>query len=104
DVGGELRVRLLADRAGVEDEHVGVVARVRLPQPELLEHALDPLRVVSVHLAAEGRDEVAAHVRDGSGLFLPFAGSAALPRCTPTLRRSSGLPRKVNTPREMRSI
>ena len=61
EVRGKLRVRLLADRARVEDEHVGVVARGRLPQPELLEHALDPLRVVSVHLAAEAGDVVAPH-------------------------------------------
>ena len=59
-VRGQLRVRLLADRAGVEDEHVGVLLRGRLAQPERLEHALDPLGVVGVHLAAEGRDVVAA--------------------------------------------
>ena len=33
----------------------------RLAEPELLEHALDPLGVVGVHLAAERRDVVAAH-------------------------------------------
>src|SRR4029453_5157703 len=60
-VRGELRVRLLPDRAGVEDEDVGLLLRGRLPQPELLEHALDPLAVVSVHLAAERRDVVPPH-------------------------------------------
>ncbi len=61
EIRRELRVRLLADRAGVEDDDVGLGRRRRLPQSELLEHALDPLGVVSVHLAAEGRDVVAAH-------------------------------------------
>ena len=61
EVRGELRVGLLADRAGVEDDDVGVVGARRLAEPELLEQALDPLRVVSVHLAAEGGDVVAPH-------------------------------------------
>jgi hypothetical protein len=56
----EPRVRLLADRARVEDEDVGVVRLDGLAQAELLEHALDPLRVVGVHLAAERGDVVAA--------------------------------------------
>src|SRR4051812_12860983 len=58
-MGGEARVGLLADRARVEHDHVGLVLRRRLAQAELLEQALDPLGVVSVHLAAEGRDVVA---------------------------------------------
>ena len=37
----------------------------RLAEPELLEQALDPLRVVGVHLAAEGGDVVAAHGSEG---------------------------------------
>ena len=61
EVRRELLVGFLADRAGVEHEDVGVVLRGRLAQSELLEHALDPLAVVSVHLAAEGRDVVPAH-------------------------------------------
>ena len=60
-VRGEALIRLLPDRAGVEDEHVGLVLGVGLPQSELLEHALDALGVVRVHLAAEGRDVVALH-------------------------------------------
>ncbi len=63
EVRGELRVRLLADRARVEDDDVGVVGGRRLPESELLEHALDPLGVVGVHLAAERRDVVAPHGR-----------------------------------------
>jgi len=35
--------------------------RSRLSQPELFEHALDPLRIMGVHLAAERGDVVAAH-------------------------------------------
>ena len=54
-VRDEALVRLLADRAGVEDEEVGVVGVRRLAQPEGLQQALDALRVVHVHLAAEGR-------------------------------------------------
>ena len=61
EVRGEPLVGLLADRAGVEDEHVGLVLRTASPSPRLLEHALDPLGVVSVHLAAEGGDVVALH-------------------------------------------
>ena len=61
EVGRELGVGLLADRAGVEDEDVGVRLRWRLAEPERFEHALDPLGVVSVHLAAERRDVVPAH-------------------------------------------
>src|SRR5207237_397566 len=61
EVRGELRVGLLADRAGVEDDDVRLGGSRRFAEPELLEHALDPLRVVSVHLAAERRDVVATH-------------------------------------------
>ena len=65
EVRGELRVGLLADRAGVEDDDVGLGGGRRLAEAELLEQALDPLRVVSVHLAAEGGDVVAAHGAEG---------------------------------------
>jgi hypothetical protein len=61
EVGRELRVRLLADRARVEDDDVRVLWRRRLAEAERFEHALDALRVVSVHLAAEGGDVVTAH-------------------------------------------
>src|SRR4029077_4150720 len=44
EIGGELRVRLLADRARVEDDDVRVLRGHRLAEPEVLEHALDPLR------------------------------------------------------------
>ena len=59
EVRGELRVRLLPDRAGVEDDDVGLGGGGRLPEAELLEHALDALRVVRIHLAAERGDEIA---------------------------------------------
>ena len=55
------RVRLLADGARVEDEHVGVVGRRRLTEAERLEHALDALGVVRVHLTAERGDVVTPH-------------------------------------------
>ena len=56
-------VGLLADRAGVEEDQVGVVARGRLAVAERLEHALHPLRVVLVHLAPEGGEVVGLHAR-----------------------------------------
>ena len=61
EVGGELLVGLLPDRARVEHEHVGLVLRRGLPQAELLEHALDPLGVVRVHLTPERCDVVPLH-------------------------------------------
>src|SRR5579883_781852 len=98
EVGGEPRVGLLADRARVEDDDVRLLGPRRLAEPELLEQALDPLRVVGVHLAAEGRDPVAAHAAQGSrgsrrapprrapparGCAVSDAGRAALFRAPP---------------------
>ena len=54
-------IRLLADRARVEHDDVGTVLRGRLAEPKRLEHPLDPLGIVSVHLAAERGDVVAPH-------------------------------------------
>src|SRR5437764_8212642 len=54
-------VRLFPDRAGVEDDHVRLLLLGRLTESELLEHALDPLGIVGLHLATEGRDVVATH-------------------------------------------
>ena len=79
----ELLVRLLANRAGVEDEDVCLVLRGRLAESELLEHALDPLAVVSVHLAAERRDVVPPHGREcypwSFRIPAPCGSSASLP-------------------------
>ena len=61
EVGDEPVVGLLADRAGVEEDEIGVSARRRLGVAERLEHALHALGVVLVHLAAERRDVVALH-------------------------------------------
>ena len=66
EVRREPGIRLLADRAGVEDEDVRVLRLDCLAETELLEHALDPLGVVRVHLAPERRDVVALHAEDGS--------------------------------------
>ena len=63
EVRGELRIRLLADRAGVEHDDVGLVGVGCLTEPELLEEPFDPLRVVRVHLAAERVHVVAPHDR-----------------------------------------
>ena len=61
EVRRQLRVRLLPDRAGVEHEHVCLFRGGRLAEPERLEHALDALRVVGVHLTAERGQVVPAH-------------------------------------------
>ena len=61
EMGGEALVGLLPDRAGVEDDHVRLVLLRGLAETELLEHALDPLGIVGVHLTPEGRDVVPAH-------------------------------------------
>ncbi len=74
-VGDEAVVGLLADRAGVEDEEVGVGRRRRLAEPDGLEQALDPLGVVHVHLAAERRDVVAPHAAE---LYRRAPGAAAI--------------------------
>ena len=74
EIGGELRVRLLANRAGVEDEDVRIGLRRRLAEPDLLEHALDPLGVVGVHLAAEGRDVVPAHASSVTAIGVSLCG------------------------------
>src|SRR5215218_911111 len=60
-VGDEPRVRLLADRAGVEEDQISVLAGGRLRVAERLEHALHALGVVLVHLAPEGGDVEALH-------------------------------------------
>src|SRR4029079_4944588 len=60
-VGDEPVVGLLADRARVEEDEIGVGPRRRLDVPKRLEHALHALGVVLVHLAAERRDVVALH-------------------------------------------
>ncbi len=61
EVRHEARVRLLADRAGVEQDQVGVDPLRDLLVAQRLEHALHPLRVVLVHLAPEGGDVEALH-------------------------------------------
>ena len=65
EIRGELRVGLLPDRARVEDDDVRLLRARSLAEAELLEHALDPLRIVGVHLAAERRDGVPLHGREG---------------------------------------
>ena len=61
EMSGEPRIRLLANRARVEDDHVGILDAHRFAETERLEHALDALGIVSVHLAPEGRHVVTAH-------------------------------------------
>ena len=76
EVRDEPVVGLLADRAGVEEDQVGVGARRRLGVAERLEHALHALGVVLVHLAAERRDVVALHrPRSVAGARTSFSAS-----------------------------
>ena len=70
EVSDEARVRRLADRAGVEEDQVGILALGRLGVAERLEHAAHALRVVLVHLTPEGGYVVARRGRsspEGNG-------------------------------------
>ncbi len=60
-VGDEATVGGLADRTGVEEDHVGGVAALGLLVAERCEHAPHPLGVVHVHLAPEGGDVKGLH-------------------------------------------
>ena len=73
EVGHEALVGLLADRAGVEQDQVGVGARLRLRVAERLEHALHALGVVRVHLAPERRHVVALHAPQATWRIRPRA-------------------------------
>jgi hypothetical protein len=59
EVGDESAVGRLADRAGVEQDQVGVAALGDLGVAERLEHPLHALGVVLVHLTPEGGDVIA---------------------------------------------
>jgi len=61
EVRCEARVGLFADRARVEDDHVGLLLHRGLAEAEVLEEPFDALGVVRVHLAAERGDVVAPH-------------------------------------------
>jgi hypothetical protein len=61
----EAMLRLLADRAGVEDQEVGVVQVGRRPVAGMVEEVRHLLRVVDVHLAAVRADQEARHRRHG---------------------------------------
>ncbi len=67
EVGDEAVVRRLADRAGVEEDQVGIGALRCLDVAERVEHSLHPLGVVLVHLAPERRHVVALGLHPGSG-------------------------------------
>ncbi len=57
----------LADVAGVEDDEIGVLDRLRLGKALLARNVGHALRVVDVHLAAEGLDEHATRIGGGHG-------------------------------------
>ena len=102
EVRGEARVGLLADRARVEHDDVGVLGRRRLPQAERFEHALDALGIVGVHLTAERRDVVAPH-RVGRVARAATAPSAAARGARPTPPRRLVAPRRVRRRRSGRA-
>src|SRR5439155_5564001 len=54
-------VGVLADRASIEHDQVGAVRIGRARVALRLQEPCDPLRVVLVHLAAEGTDEISRH-------------------------------------------
>ena len=58
-------VGVLADRAGVEQDQVGLVAGLGLAVAERLEHPLHPLGIVLIHLAPERGEVVALHRSQG---------------------------------------
>ena len=64
----EALIGLLAHRARVEDDDVGLLRGDRLAEAERLEHPLDPLRVVGVHLTPECGDVVAPHRSNCTGV------------------------------------
>ena len=88
----------LADRAGVEEDHVGVVLLLGLGVAERFEHALHALGVVLVHLAAEGGEVVALHRRFKiRGLRLRFLRWTIPPQSRPRPRRRTRRTRDTGT-------
>src|SRR5262245_9779095 len=83
EMRGEPLIRLLADRARVEDEDVRLFLRDRLPQSQLLEHALDALGIVGVHLAPERRDVVPPH---RAGWYPRSTRETVFPSCAPSVQ------------------
>ena len=94
-VGGlpkEVGVGLLADRAGHEDDYVRLIGSLYSHAAAIVQKAGDALRVVQVHLAAEGADEVSlAHKLTDACHYIspvaPSSGDFAVPtwgtsRCT----------------------
>jgi hypothetical protein len=56
ELGEHLLRRVLADMAGVEDHHVGVLRTVRGRVAERRQHVLHPGAVIDIHLTAPGDD------------------------------------------------
>src|SRR5919112_1599539 len=96
-------VGLLADRAGVEEDQLGVLAIERLRVAKRLEHALHALRVVLVHLAPEGRQVVALHAgpriarRDPALRYPRWIGRARSRRIARSRSRPARLPARPST-------
>jgi len=90
-----LVLRLLADRARVEQDEVGVLGDLRELVPLTLEQTRDPLGVVLVHLAAVGDQVEFWHKRSALtlasalGRVKPRRSRQALSSNTPILRNFS---------------
>ena len=88
EMGDQVVVGGLADRAGVEEDQVGLRALRRLGVAERLEHAAHVLGVVLVHLAAERGHVVALGHGDGPGRgssAVRMSGVAKANTCAPAL-------------------
>src|SRR6185312_12211811 len=72
DLGIDLLHRLLADVAGVEDDEVGVLRRGRLDITAWRQRVRHTMRIVDVHLAAEGFDVDLARLAHGERGLAPF--------------------------------
>ena len=95
EMGDEAAVGRLADRARVEQDEVGVAAPRGLGVAERAKHALHPLGVVLVHLAAERGHVVALHGPQGS----PALAAEARRSHSPAQRPSSSYPARRPGPR-----
>src|SRR5262249_40195883 len=88
------------DRARVEQDQVRLGALGRLAVAERLEHPLHPLRVVLVHLAAEGGDVVAGHRPIGYPPInhAPFGARTLSPAAVTQPRARPSSPARAQSP------
>ncbi len=97
EIGEHLLLRLLAHRAGVEEDEVGVFGLLAtLVAVGCGEHVGHPVRVVLVHLASEGADVDALRHRAAWPAGLSCSSRRVAPRGAPASRRSAaGAPDRI---------